>query len=331
MGDIPTISVAMSVYNAERFLDDAIASVRAQTFADFEFLILDDGSTDRSCEIIARHAGEDARVRPIFRQNHGLVASLNQLIEEARGPFIARMDADDICLPQRFARQMAFLATHRDYGVVGCWTSDIDEFGAPYPFAGEDHPLTHEAFLESVERNGPLVCHPGVIYRRDIVQSVGGYHAAFRHCEDLDLWLRLGSVTRIGNVPERLLIYRHYAEQVSSRHLTEQQVGAAIARLAHKERMAGRPDPTEHLDALPPLERLGELFGPAAVRTARAEIAASLLHSRSALTGEGFDILLHHVQDGGGGPQLWRTAARLVRFGEPMRAARLAAALAKVA
>jgi hypothetical protein len=328
----PTISVALSVYNAERFLDDAIGSVLAQSFRDYEFLILDDGSTDASRSIIEDHARRDTRIRPIIRGNRGLIASLNQLIDEARAPIVARMDADDICHPERFARQLAFLDAHPDHGVVGCWTSDIDEHGNPYPIGGEDHPLTHEDFVEAIDRNGPLLCHPGVMYRREVVRAVGGYHAAFRHCEDLDLWLRLASVTLIANIPERLLTYRHYAGQVSNRHLTEQQIGAAFARLAYKERQAGRADPTEHLERLPPLSRIGALFGREdALRTARAQIARSLLHSRSALAGEGFDILLHHVKEGGSGPDLWRTAARLLTFGEPTKAVRLATALARAA
>jgi glycosyltransferase involved in cell wall biosynthesis len=326
----PTISVALSVFNAERFLDEAISSVLAQSFGDFEFLILDDGSSDASRAIIEDHARRDSRIRAIIRENRGLIASLNQLIEESRAGLIARMDGDDICHPERFARQVAFLADHPDHGVVGCWTADIDENGQPYRIGGQDHPVTHEAFLEAIERNGPLLCHPGVMYRRDVVRAVGGYHAAFRHCEDLDLWLRLASV-RIANIPERLLTYRHYAGQVSNRHLTEQQIGAAVARLAYMERQGGRPDPTEHLDRLPALCEIGALFGAEdAPRTARSQIARSLLHSRSALAGEGFDILLHHVREGGSGHDLWRTAARLLTFGEPVKALRLACALAKV-
>ena len=106
----PAISVAMSVYNGERFLAEAIGSVLAQTFTDFEFLILDDGSRDGTRAIIADYASRDARIRPILRENRGLVVSLNQLLAEARAPLVARMDADDVCLPERFARQIAFLA-----------------------------------------------------------------------------------------------------------------------------------------------------------------------------------------------------------------------------
>ena len=325
----PAISVAMSVYNGERFLAEAIESVLAQTFGDFEFLILDDGSYDRTPAIIAEYAARDQRIRPILRENRGLVASLNQLLDEARAPLVARMDADDVCRPQRFARQIAFLAGNPDYGVVGSWSADINESGAPYTVEAPEHPDSHDAFLTSIDNGWPLLCHPAVMYRRDLVRSVGGYHAAFRHCEDLDLWLRLAGVTKLCSIPERLICYRHYAEQVSSRHATEQQVGAAIARLAYEERKAGRPDPTEHLAALPSLDKLDTMFGrDGAARAVRARVAPGLLYSKAGLNDNGFDLLVRYLHEGGRHDGMWRTVARLVRFGAPVRAVRLATALA---
>ena len=325
----PALSVAMSVYNGERFLDEAIASVSAQTFADFEFLVLDDGSQDGTRDIIEAHAARDARIRPIVRENRGLVASLNELLAGARAPLVARMDADDICMPHRFAAQIAFLEANPDYGVVGSRSIDIDEFGKPYTVAGEEHPDSHAQFLAAIDSGGPLLCHPAVMYRRETVLGVGGYHAAFRHCEDLDLWLRLASATKLASVPERLLFYRHYAGQVSSRHATEQQVGAAIAYLAYQERQAGRPDPTAALDQLPPLDELDALFGRAGVaRSVRARVAPSLLYSPVGLRDAGFELIVRHLRDGGRRDGMWRTVARLLSFGEPVRAARLAATLA---
>lgn len=327
----PTISVAMSVFNGERFLESAIQSVLAQSFTDFEFLILDDGSNDSSAAIIRAAATGDSRIRPIVRENRGLVASLNQLLDESRAPLVARMDADDLCMPGRFARQVAFLAAHPDHGVIGSYTRDIDEDGAAYPSSGADHPLTHEEFVHNIEHGGPLLAHPSVMYRREVVLAAGGYHAAFRHCEDFDLWLRLAHRTRIANLPERLLHYRHYAGQVSNRHAVEQQTGAAISRLAYAERQAGRPDPTEKLERLPAIEELDALFGRSGVtREVRGAIARSLVYSPYALRGDGFDLLLRHVAEGGRGRDLWFTVPRLMRFGEPRRAARLAAALAGV-
>lgn len=326
---LPAISVAMSVYNAERFLVPAIESVLAQDFADFEFLILDDGSTDGTAAIVDRFAQHDPRIRAITRENRGLVASLNELIAAAQAPIIARMDADDICRPDRFGKQMRFLAENPDYGVVGSWTEDIDANGKPYHITGKDHPPTYEAFLEAIEHGWPLLCHPAAMLRRTVVEAVGGYHGAFRHCEDYDLWLRLASVTRLASIPERLLRYRHYPDQVSSRHATEQQIGAAVSYLAYRERAAGRADPTAHLKALPPVQALDALFHRAGVaREVRARVAPNLLYSPVGLRDEGFDLLRTHLRDGGSRDGMWRVVARLIRFGEPMRAARLAATLA---
>jgi hypothetical protein len=319
----------MSVYNGEQFLAAAIESVLAQTFTDFEFLALDDGSTDATAEILSRYARQDPRLRPIVRENRGLIASLNQLLAEARAPLVARMDADDICYPERFERQAAFLAAHPEYGVVGSRCDDIDDHDAPWPVRAISHPLTHEEFLAAIELGLPLLCHPSVMMRRDIVLGVGGYHPAFRHCEDLDLWLRLASVTRIGNLPDRLLRYRHYAGQVSSRHATIQQTNAAVAKLAYRERMAGRPDPTVHLAELPDTEGLDRLFGRDGVgRQIRAVVVPSLRYSEAGLRDHGFDLILRHLAEGGSHEGMWRTVARLARIGETARAMRLALALA---
>ena len=328
----PPLSVAMSVYNGERFLAEAIDSILAQTFADFEFLILDDGSTDATAAMLRDYARRDSRVRPIIRENRGLVASLNQLLAEARAPIVARMDADDFALPDRFARQMQFLADNPDHGVVGSWSRDMDENGGPYVTVGQDHPVTHAEFLHNIRHGGPLLCHPAVMYRRAIVLQQGGYHAAFRHCEDLDLWLRLASVTRMANIPERLIRYRHYSGQVSKRHATEQQVGAAIAYEAWRVRDAGKPDPTATAERLPPVEELDAFFGEAGVAArVREAVTRGILHSPVALRDQGFDIMLDHVRGGGCRKGLWRTVARLAKLGEPARALRLSSALAVAA
>jgi len=325
----PAVTVAMSVYNGEQFLAAAVESVLAQTFDDFEFLALDDGSSDATADILAHYAATDSRLRPIVRENRGLIASLNQLLAEARAPLIARMDADDICYPERFERQVAFLAGNPDYGVVGSRCDDIDEHGGPWPTRAVAHPLTHKEFLAAIELGLPLLCHPSVMMRREVALKVGGYHSAFRHCEDLDLWLRLASVTRIGNLPDRLLRYRHYAGQVSSRHATIQQTNAAVAKLAYRERMAGRPDPTEHLPELPDTDGLDSLFGRTGIgREIRAVVAPSLKYSEAGLRDHGFDLILRFLAEGGSHEGMWRTVARLTRIGEPVRAMRLACALA---
>lgn len=324
----PTISVAMSVYNNAPHLAAAIESVLGQSFRDFEFLIVDDGSSDGSAEIIDRYAAADARVRAIHQPNRGLVASLNRILDEARAPLIARMDGDDIALPTRFERQLAFLTAHPDHGVVGTWADCIDEAGAPLAIDCPASPTSHEALLALLE-TGPLLSHPTVMMRRDAVAQAGGYRAAYRHCEDYDLWLRLSERTRLCSIPEKLLLYRHSDAQVSTRHVVAQATGVAIAWLAHLERIAGRPDPTDGLAALPQIGEVDRLFGRAGLgQSVRAKVARNILHSPLALRGDGYDLLLDHVRSGGPQNGLWRTAGRLVKLGEPKRALRLAAALA---
>lgn len=324
----PAISVAMSVYNGEPYLALAIESILAQTFADFEFLILNDGSTDGSAAIIDRYAAQDGRIRAIHRENKGLIVSLNQLLDEARSAIIARMDGDDIARPDRFAKQYAFLKDNPDHGVVSSWTTDIDAKGTPFPLGGDDQPTSHAEFLAAIESGGQLLCHPSAMFRRDLVRSVGGYHAAFRHCEDYDLWLRLSDKCKLASLPERLTLYRHTDGQVSNKHIVEQQTGVAASRLAHQMRAAGKADPTEALTALPPIADYDQLFGEVgAAAAARAMTAQAILYSPVALGGLGFDLVLDHVREAKSVAGLPRTVLRLLRLGMPVRALRLAAAL----
>ena len=125
----PLISVCMPVYNAKRYLGEAVESILSQTFRDFEFLIIDDGSTDRSLAILQRYAAQDARIRLSSEPNAGYVVRLNEMLHQARGDLIARMDADDVALPERFARQVEFLRSHPEVDVVGGAHENIDSKG----------------------------------------------------------------------------------------------------------------------------------------------------------------------------------------------------------
>jgi glycosyltransferase involved in cell wall biosynthesis len=322
----PRISVAMSVFNNAPFLVHAIESILAQTFSDFEFFIVNDGSTDGSGEIIDRLATEDSRIKAIHQPNAGLVVSLNRIIDAARAPLIARMDGDDIALPERFARQLAFLDAHLDIGVLGTGYRCIDEDGRPNS-RKFDNVTTPEAVMANLH-NGPPLCHPSIMMRRDAVRAVGGYHLAYQHCEDYDLWLRMSEQVRMANLPEHLLLYRQSKTQVSNRHSYIQKIGAAIAWEAHIERLAGRPDPTATLATLPPMDQLDAVFGRTGVFAAvREKVALGIVYSPAALRSDGFDLMLDHIRDGGQTYGLWRTVARLMTLREPSRAVRLATTL----
>lgn len=325
---IPRISVVMSVYNNAPYLAAAIESILAQSFGDFEFLIANDGSSDDSGRIIGSYAVRDPRILAFHQENRGLVPSLNRLVEAARGPLIARMDGDDIALPERFERQVAFLDANPDHGVVGTWVRCIDDKGALRREPCRDHPVSHEEFIAQLE-HGPLLCHSSVLMRAGILRDVGLYRRQYRHCEDYDLWLRLAERARICSIPERLMLYRHSLGQVSSRHVLEQHFGSAVAWEARAERLHGRRDPTDGLERLPPIDRLDTLFGRAGVgRAVRERVAKGIVYSPLALQGEGYELLIKHVREGGATDGMWRTAGRLFKFGEPARALKLLATLA---
>src|SRR5208337_3644138 len=203
----PLISVCMPVFNAERYVSEAINSVLSQTFKDFEFLILDDGSTDGSLAILKSYAERDPRIQLTSRPNKGLAPTLNELMDQARGEFVARMDADDISLPERLERQADYLRNHPDCVIVGCHALVIDSDGDPICvwFKGQTHEELDSQNVQGDHQSS--LCHPAVMMRRQTVLDVGKYRER-ELCEDLDLWLRLAERGRLANLPIVLLKYR---------------------------------------------------------------------------------------------------------------------------
>jgi len=226
---MPTVSALMPVYNAEPYLAEAVESILGQTFADFEFLIVNDGSTDRSGAILERYAARDRRIRLTSRPNTGYTVALNQLLDLASGEFVARMDADDVALPQRLARQVDYLRAHRDVVCVGSAVHMIDAAGR---FLRNGHPgMDHEAIQQRALAGDCPLNHPSVMMRRAAVEAVGGYHAEFEPAEDLDLWLRLGEVGRLVNLPEVLMKYRQHVASFSEQYQRLQLERSAAAVL----------------------------------------------------------------------------------------------------
>jgi GT2 family glycosyltransferase len=325
------LSVVMSVYNNAPFIERAVNSILQQTWRDFEFVIINDGSTDGSTEILRRLAASDIRIKLVEQENRGLVASLNRGFAMAAGGLIARMDGDDESLPERFERQVAFLDKHRDHGVVGAQTVNIDQHGTVVRRT-DNYPRSFEQFLDAMDGK-PLINHPSVIIDRSVFERANGYRSLYRHCEDYDLWLRLSEFTKLCSLDEILHRYRVNDDQVTIRHLLHVEIGAAIAWEAHQERQHGRPDPTAALSSLPRADRLDELdalFGvPGVARRVRAKVAPKLLYSPEALAEGGVELLCQYVADGGERQPVTRTVARLVRTGRVGLASRLAAGLSR--
>lgn len=221
------ISVLMPVFNGGKYLSVAIDSVLAQTYGDFEFLILNDGSTDETPHILREYARRDSRLRVTSRGNKGLVASLNELLGQARGQFVARMDADDISLPERFIRQIHFLEDRQDVVCVGGNVEVIDDRGRT---------LTVWKYFESDEQiqerqltGHAGVCHGTSMMRREALVGIGGYDARYSLAEDLDVSLRLSEVGKLANLDEVIYKFRLHNKSVSGQAALAQHEAARSA------------------------------------------------------------------------------------------------------
>lgn len=207
----PKISVLMPVYNGERYLQEAVESILAQTFTDLELIIVDDGSTDHTSEILTRF--QDPRVRLVRNENNqGIVKSRNIGLKAARGEYIACMDADDVSLPRRFAKQVEFLDSHPEVGVMGTGVLVMDSSGL--------RTLRRQIITEhQVMRWGLCfftpIMHSTVMMRRKVAEEAGGYRQEMVLAEDYDLWRRLSDVTRLANLPDELVFLRRHNTNVT--------------------------------------------------------------------------------------------------------------------
>ena len=243
------ISVVMAVHNGEKYLDEAVQSIRRQTLGDFEFIIVNDGSTDGTSAILARHAAEDSRIRVLEQPKAGMSEALNRGCAAASGEFIARMDADDISLPDRFEKEVGFLRAHPEVAAVGGATQFlqdgvlIDKFFRP--------PLQHRAIMAILFDCNPMV-HPSMLIRRHALEAVGYYRPLVVAAEDFDLWLRLGEHSEIANLEDVLIYCRKHAEQTSIAKVAQQTLSSLAARFAARIRQETGRDPIAGLTAINP-------------------------------------------------------------------------------
>ncbi|MFO0827464.1 MAG: glycosyltransferase [Phycisphaerales bacterium] len=240
--DAPRVSVVMPFRNAAPFIAEAIESLTAQTFSHLEVIAIDDASDDESSRIVESAAQRDPRVRLVRGGPRGFVPSLNRGIELARGEFVARMDADDAALPDRIARQVAFLDAHPDVGVLGGQILALLDGETRVPPFWIDNPLEHRAIVQMLATRN-AVYHPTVLLRRELLVAAGGYRPAFTVVQDYDLWLRLAERTRFANLPDRVLRYRFHGGQATERNVELAYLCTWAAQHAARERAAGRPDP----------------------------------------------------------------------------------------
>lgn len=227
------VTVLLPVYNGERYVAGTIASVLTQSFEDFELLILDDGSTDHTPQILAQCARSDARVRVLRHENGGVGYTLNRGMREARGALLAEIGADDFALPDRLMKQVEFLTDNPDHVLVGGYLRIIDQNDVP--IGVRRYPTSDRALRNAMPLYNPFAS-PSIMYRRDEALAAGGYSSRFPACEDYDFVLRLAKRGRIANLPEPLTAYRlHPNSTKSTKTLRQLRDTLEIKRVAYRE------------------------------------------------------------------------------------------------
>jgi hypothetical protein len=263
MTSLPRVSVIMSVLNGEAFLRPAIESILGQTFGDFEFIVIDNASSDRTAGIL-----DSYRDDRIVRRRNGsvlsLTKSLNNGLQLVRGDYVARMDADDIAMPVRFARQVEFLDSHPDVLLVASYVRLIDCNGNV--FADIERPTDPAELYDALAYSNPFA-HSATMFRLAPVAALGGYPPAYVFAQDLALWLKLAQLGRLGMVAEALVDMREHRGQTT--------FSSDLALLRHRESIAI----FEAAQRLPGLSRKARRLGRINLARIHCLLAGALLMS----------------------------------------------------
>lgn len=229
------IDVLVTVYNGERFIAQTIDSVIGQTFHDWRLLIVDDLSTDHTEEIIRTYAARDSRIHLIKGEHKGIAAAANIGLRSVKAPLVARLDGDDIALPERLQIQYDYLLQHPDVLAVGSDVFLIDENNKRLR---RRHAPVGWRNIQNILKTRNCMCHPSAMIRTSALKQIGGYRNKFRNSLDYDLWLRISEIGQIENIPRDLLLYRRHASQVSATGNAHRQtiysVGAATDHFLRK-------------------------------------------------------------------------------------------------
>lgn len=238
----PRVSVLLPLHNCEAYLVDTLESLSGQSFEDFEVIAVNDGSSDKTGEILDRHAQKDKRFKTIHTPNAGIVKALNLALLHASGEYSARMDGDDIAHTDRFFEQVKFLDGHPDCVCVGSLYRIINEEGV---LVGEQAPFAayRQTDLKVFPPHVGALPHPSIMLRTASLVDVGGYRHHFPHAEDQDMFLRLSRLGRLDIIQKHLIDYRIHGSSLSSKNVDVQCESALNALLSALAVFEGRSDP----------------------------------------------------------------------------------------
>ena len=216
----PAISVVMPVYNSAKYLPLAIESILDQTYSNFEFIIIDDGSTDASWDIIRRYSLKDKRIKAKRNpSNQGICRTLNRGLSQAKVGYIARMDSDDWSYPDRLEKQLAFMKSHPKVVICG---GNIEVCDSNLKVKNyRNYPTSDKKIREKMLRLNPFA-HPAVLFRMDAFHKTNGYNPDLSGVEDYDLYFRIGKYGKFANISEKVLKLRTHPDSISSRTISKQ-------------------------------------------------------------------------------------------------------------
>jgi len=235
-----SVDVLMTVFNGESHITDTLDSVISQTYPNWRLIVVDDGSTDSTPNILSDYALKDSRVLILKGEHRGIAAAANIGLLHVRAPLLARMDADDIASPERLQIQREFMLKNPAVVAVGSYAGLIDSKNRRL---GVRKVPTNPKEIKDTLRIRNCMCHPSTMIRTDAIRSIGGYRPKFHNSLDYDLWLRLSEIGEISNIDRELLLYRRHSGQVSSPNNSHRQTAYSVAAaIDHFYRYYGRPD-----------------------------------------------------------------------------------------
>ncbi|WPZ05262.1 glycosyltransferase family A protein [Blastomonas marina] len=267
MVSVPRIAAILAVKNGADYLGEAVRSILRQTMGDFELVIVDNGSTDETAEILSGFARQDKRIRLLFLPDPGLSDCLRLGIANSAAPYLARLDADDLARPDRFALQMERLEADHGLGLMGSQVTMIDNRSRP--LARLTRP-THDPEIRRLMSRLVPFCHSSVMMKREVYERAGGYRPGIRYGEDWDLWLRMAPLTRMANHEEALVSYRVHGDSISQRYAVRFSIAQLRLRAASLQAQQELGSP----DGFPARPLMRESFG--LVRTSREQFVREI-------------------------------------------------------